>query len=246
MIAERYGWRAKIGILSPGLSLTIMREWGSLLPEGITCSQAMMGVSDAATADGLRELRLSAVVEAMKLAKNRLMDIILFGCTSGSFIGGVGYDQEIVKELQTATNIPITTTSTCVLTAFADLGVKKIALVGPYIQEVFDIEIKFFKDHGIETLYCQGLEHPGEVFRIYEQPYMYYRLVKEAHRAAPDADAIFVTCMGSPIVRVVDVLEQETGKPVISSCSAALYGVLKQLGIKDPVEHYGRLLRMPR
>jgi len=73
-------------------------------------------------------------------------------------------------------------------------------------------------------------------------PYATYRLIKDGAKAAPDADCVFVTCMMSTIVAVVDSVEQETGKPVISSRSAILYGILKALGIPDPVYHYGEAL----
>jgi maleate cis-trans isomerase len=52
--------------------------------------------------------------------------------------------------------------------------------------------------------------------------------------------------MASPLIGVADILEEEIGKPVISSPSATLYGILKKLGIPDFVHHYGMALRRPR
>lgn len=248
MSEERFGWRAKIGVICPGPSFTMIREWGSALPEGVTCYQTIMGLTEA-TPERLMELKGKAVVEAKKItqAAPGLIDILLFACTSGSFIGGAGYDEEVIKELEAATGVPSTTTTTCVLTALADMGIRNIALVGPYIQEVFDAEVDFLKHYGIDTLYCKGMGYARDVLKnTSEQPYIYYRWIAEACKAAPETDAIFVTCMASPIKSIVEILERETGKPVISSCSVSLYGVLKKLGIKEPVEQYGRLLRIPR
>lgn len=247
MTVERSGWRARIGIITPGVDITIMEEWGNRLPEGVCSHTALMELTEATPA-GLLPLKEKAMAEARKLTSTGLIKLLLFACTSGSFIGGVGYDEGIIKELESATGVPSTTTTTCVLGAFTDLGVKKIGLVGPYIPDVLNIEIEFFKHHGIETLYCKGLGYADvkQIAKTSEEPYIYYPLAKEAHRLAPQADALFITCFASPIVRVVSALEQEIGKPVVSSCSASLYGVLKRLGIKDPVENYGHLLRMPR
>lgn len=243
MKEEISGWRAKIGVLSPP-NPNLVCEWNGVLPEGVTFYTALMELADA-TPEKLLEMRQSAVGEARKLA-DCLVDIILFGCTSGSFIGGAGYDESIIKELETTVGIPSTTTSTCVLTAFADLGVKKIALIGPYLKEVFDAEVQFFKQHAIDTLYVRGLGYHDvkDFVRLHEQPYLFYRLAKEAYQSARNIDAIFITCMASPARKVINTLERETGKAVISSCSASLYGVLKQLGIKDPVEEFGQLGRM--
>ena len=247
MITERYGWRSRIGIISPGLGITMTREWNSLLPEGISFHATLVKLAEN-TPEELPQLKAQAIDEAKNLALTGLIDILLFSCTSGSFIGGPGYDQDIIRELESATGVPSTTTSTCLVRAFSDLGVKSIALIGPYIEDVFDIETQFFKHHGIETIFCKGMgfDKVSQIIRTSEQPYIYYRLAREAYRSAPDADAIFITCIASPIAAVVNTLEQETGKPIISSCSASLYGVLKQLGIRDPIENYGQLLRMSR
>lgn len=244
MRQEISNWRARIGVLSPNPNINLTCEWTGLLPEGVTFHEAVMGLTDV-TPEKLLDMRQRAVTEAKKLADG-MMDIILFACTSGSFVGGPGYDVNIIKELETAVGIPATTTSTCVLNAFADLGIKKIALVGPYTKEVFDIEINFFKEHGIDTLYAKslGLHEIKDFVCLYEQPYMYYRMAKEAYRSAPEIDAIFITCLCSPARKIINTLERETGKYVISSCLVSLYGVLKQLGIKEPIEELGHLGRM--
>jgi maleate cis-trans isomerase len=52
--------------------------------------------------------------------------------------------------------------------------------------------------------------------------------------------------MWSRILGIVDEVEAEIKKPVISSCNAVLYNILKMLGIPDPVYHYGALLQRPR
>jgi maleate isomerase len=237
-------WRAKIGVLSPNPLINLTCEWTGFLPEGVTFHEAVMSLS-AVTPDGLKQMRNNEVAEARKLTEG-IMDIILFACTSGSFIGGPGYDKGIIEELEAATGIPVTTTTTCILTAFADLGVKKIALIGPYTDEVLDVEVNFFKEHGIDTRYVKGLGESDINFyvRMPEQPYLFYHMAKEAYRSAPDVDAIFITCTASPARKIVNTLELETGKPVISSCLASFYGVMKQLGIKEPIEEFGRMGRL--
>ena len=234
------GWRARIGVLTPP-NYCLISEWGEVIPGGVTLVPALMGLSDA-TPEGLKEMRLGAVSEAKKLADWEV-DIILFGCTSGSFVGGVGYDEDIIEELEKAVGIPTTTTTTCVLTALNDLGVKKIALLGPYLEEVFDLEVEFFKAHGIETRFVKalGYREVHEFVHLYEQPHLFYHAAKEAYQSAGDSDAIFITCMASPALEVINTLERETGKPVLSSLSSSLYGVLKQLGIREPIEKYGTL-----
>lgn len=234
-------WRARIGIMTPACCPNQVCEWWGNLPEGVTFHEAIMGMVEN-NPEGLLALKDKAMVEGKKLADG-LMDILLFACTSGSFIGGPGYDQTIIKELEAATGIQATTTSTCVSTAFADMGIKTMVMLGPYIQEVIDTEIEFFKANGIETLYAKGLglRANKDFTGLHFKPYLYYPLAQEALKQAPDVDCIFITCMASPSRKVINLLEKETGKIVMSSQSASLYGVLKKLGIKEAIPDYGKL-----
>ncbi len=239
------GWRAEVGMLAP--VATMYREYEVVAPEGIRFNRALLGLKEV-TPEALRKMADNIVSESEKLCIGHKPDLICLGCTSGSFIGGPGYDQTIIKNIEKATGVPATTTSTALLDAFKELGIKKIAMCGPYLKEVFDVAITFFKHYGIETLHLEylGYNKTEEYWEYMHNPYPVYKLIKASHKAAPDADCIFVSCMWSRIMGIVDTAEQEIGKPVVSSCNAVLYNILKMLRIPDPVDHYGMLLKRPR
>ena len=241
------GWRAEVGMLAPVPGM--YREYEVAAPEGVRFSSAVLGVTEA-TPEGLKEMANQIETEAKKLNNAYKCDLICLGCTSGSFVGGPGYDQKIIERIERASGSPATTTVTCVLELLKDMGVKKTVLVGPYIDSVFDAEVKFFETHGIEALYVKesglGLVKPAEFYVYGMDPYRGYKLVKDGAKVDPSADCVFLTCMVSPLLGVADILEKEIGKPVISSLSATLYGILKKLGIPDPVYHYGEALTRPR
>lgn len=241
------GWRAEVGIVAPYSSL--YREWETenLIPKGIKFSQVVIGM-EGSTVEAIKKMTGGVEAAARQLTFTHRDDLICFACTAGSFIGGPGWDQMLIERMQKATGIPATTTATCVLELFKDMGIKKIALVGPYAKPLFDAEVRFLKGSGIEVLAVEGLgfENETEYWEYYTNPYGCYKIVKSGAKAAPSADCVFVTCMQSTLVAIVDVLEKEIGKPVISSSSATLYGILKKLEIPDPVYHYGEALLRPR
>jgi len=239
------GWRAEVGMIAPLSGM--YREWETVAPEGIRFSDAVLGMKKV-TPEGLREMVQVIEEEARKLTLGRKKDLICFGCTAGSFIGGPGYDEMLIEKIEKASDTPATTTHTCVTELFKDMGIKKIALVGPYIDSIFEVQVNFLKTFGIETLAVRGLGFSGvgQYWNYYMDPYLCYRIVKEGAKAAPEADCVFATCIMSNIVPTVDILEAEIGKPVISSLSATMYGILKKLGIPDPVYHYGQALVRPR
>lgn len=243
--AKSSSWRAEVGMLAPAPGL--YREYDIVAPEGVRFSQAILGLVQC-TPEDLKRMNENIEVEAKKLNMVYKSDLICLGCTSGSFIGGPSYDKEIIARIENASGSIATTTTTCVLEVFKDMGIEKIALVGPYIESIFNTEVKFLEEHGIKTLYMKGLgiQAMAEMWRYTTDPYICYHLVKEAAQATPNADCVFVTCMGSWILATADKAEEEIRIPVISSASATLYGILKKLKVPDPVYNYGQALRRQR
>ncbi len=239
------GWRAEVGMLAPLPGM--YREWDIVAPKGIKFSKAILGLPQN-TPEDLKNMAKDIENEAKKLNVTFRCDVICLGCTSGSFIGGPNYDKEIIQKIESASGSPGLTTTTCVLGIFEDMNIKKMALVGPYKDNVLDAEVDFFRANGVETFYVRGLGlvQNSDYWEYHMDPYRCYPLVKDAAKAAPDADCIFVTCMMSSILGIADILEDEIGKPIISSPSATLYGILKKLRIPDPVLHYGGALKQPR
>lgn len=239
-----YGWRGRIGILTPP-NYTVFSEWYEVLRQrGIGFVTALLPL-EKSTREGFLSLKKAYLSEAKKLVPWEV-DVILLGCTAASFIGGRGYDETVIEEIQSETGISTTTTSTCVLQAMRDLRAQRIALIGPYLEEVLQVEVEFFEYHGFTIVYKKafGYEKVSDFLNMYRYPYMYYSHVKEAWSTVRNSqlDAIFVTCMASPTIRIINVLEKEIGIPVVSSCSASLYVILKYfLKINEPVTEYGKL-----
>ena len=58
----------------------------------------------------------------------------------------------------------------------------------------------------------------------------------------PDADAVFLSGVGMPTIDVLDQLERDLGKPVISSASAMMWNALRVAGLRKAVNGFGGLL----
>jgi maleate cis-trans isomerase len=64
-----------------------------------------------------------------------------------------------------------------------------------------------------------------------------------ARRAnTPDAEAVFISGTGLPTVGVIEALEAELGKPVITAVQALMWRALRLAGYRQPVRGHGRLL----
>ncbi len=79
------------------------------------------------------------------------------------------------------------------------------------------------------------------VVNIYEETEeRAYALGREADCA--EAEAVLISGTGLPTAGIVERLERDIGKPVVTSQAAALWQALRLIGAKEPVQGYGRLL----
>jgi maleate cis-trans isomerase len=78
------------------------------------------------------------------------------------------------------------------------------------------------------------------VVDIYDESEARGRLAPGRHA---EAQAVLISGTGLPTVGVLERLERELGKPVISSNQACLWRALRLAGVSDPAPGFGRLLR---
>ncbi len=66
-------------------------------------------------------------------------------------------------------------------------------------------------------------------------------LAKEVDR--PEAQAIFISCSNLRTLEIIESLERDLGKPVVTSNQASLWSMLRLVGDPRGVPGAGRLLR---
>ena len=149
----------------------------------------------------------------------------------------------MIKRMSEVSNgIPCTTTTTAVVAALKEFGVKKISVATPYIDEVNDRLNKYFTKSGFEILKIKGLQI-GEPIAICNQvPETVYRLAKEVDD--PAAEGIFISCADFRTGSVVESLEKDLNKPVIAAIQASFWHALRLAKVGGPIEGFGRLLQM--
>jgi maleate isomerase len=232
-----YGWRARVGVILPSLNCTMEPELNRMAPEGVSFHATRLLLAQG-TPDSLKSMA-DETAAAAKLLATTHVDGILYGCTSGSLIKGLGWDREIIKMIEDAVGIPSTTTSTAVIDAFEALGVKKVAVATPYIDPVNDMEKVFFEGHGVEVVNIQGLGFTqGEELHTVPKGKA-YQWGKEVDR--PEAECLFISCTDFQALDELEMLERDLGKPVMSSNTASMWAILRTLGIKEEIKGYGQI-----
>lgn len=234
------GWRARIGLVVPATNTATDFELRPLLPEGVIfCSARALSSREPDQVKRLSGYWDQAIKAAREVAEVK-PDLVVWACTSGSFVGGAGYDRRLADAMAAEAHAPVVTTSTAVIEALQALGVTRLAMGTPYPQPVTDLEKRFFEDSvpGLKIVrdgiidiadpYSRGLIRPEEAYRL-------------ALRVdAPEAQAVFLSCTDLRTFPIVDAAEEALGKPVISSNLATIWAAMRRLGI-EPANAPGRL-----
>lgn len=239
-----YGRRGRIGLILPSPNTVMEAEFWKMVPEGISIHATRMKL------EKVNSESLIQMEKEIDFAVDRIMDtdpsVIVFGCTTGSLVKGVGYDAEIVKKIKKLSGKPAVTASTAVLEALKTLQIKMVSVATPYIEELNLKEKDFLEGNGIKVISIKGLEisDKGNVPIGFHEPKVAFDLAKQVF--TKDSDGVFISCTGFRTIEIINLLETEIEKPVVTSNQATFASVLKILGVKKIIKGYGTLLEKNR
>jgi len=244
-----YGWKGRIGLLIPSRNTTMEPEFHRMNLDGVTVHAARMDFKEASPAS-LSMMEREIYRAAMRV-KAVNPDVIVVGCTSGSFIKGFGYDQKLIRKIKSLTKTEAVATSTAVIGALKFLKIMKVAVATPYTDVVNEIEKKFIEAHGIRVTRIKGLGYSKPI-RVYPlasrpvsgmgllDPFVAYKLALDVD--TKDADALFISCTNLRTIEIIESLEKNIGKPVVTSNQATFGLALKMMGIRERISGFGSLL----
>jgi len=229
--------RRKLGVLVPSSNVTMEYEMPMMAPPGVSFHFSRIPQTED-TEEQLVAM-IDYIPEKSKLLAHARVDAIAFGCTSGSFVKGVGYDKRVIEAIKNSTGIMATTTTTAVVEALKITGLKRLSVGAPYLNSIMDKLKDLLEKNGFEVVKIKGLNMLcGEGDLSLDAT---YNLIREIDN--PNADGIFISCTDFKTVELLDILESDFGKKVISSNQATMWKLLRLSGMKTPVCGFGSLLR---
>lgn len=157
-------------------------------------------------------------------------DIIGYACTSGAAVLGEEHVAELIATVRPG--VPVTTPLTALKAACRVLGIKRLALVSPYVAEVSDALRRRLEDAEIEVTGFGSFNRKEErvVARITPAS------VLEALAAigsGSHCDAIFASCTNLRVAGIIPEAEARLGKPVLCSNQVLAWHMLRLAGIGD-------------
>jgi maleate isomerase len=238
------GWRARLGFLVPPGNPTVETEMIAMAPQGVSLHfHRMLARGTPGSLEGQTE-RNRSMIESIDGAAEQLAmvkpDVIVVAHTATSYQLGRSGEADLLGRVERSTGRRVVTAFGSVVRALERLNVRKLALGTPYSPEVTLQGKAHLEAHGFEIVKLDSLKGIENIYdTTAEQAYRLARAVD-----ADDADAMFLSGTGMPTVSVLELLEQDLGKPVISSASAMMWHALRLAGVGQPIAGYGRLLTL--
>lgn len=234
------GRRARIGVILPSINTVVEPWFGRAVPEGVSVHAARMYMAPSLTPEKVVEMDSTDGVTAIRQIASCRPTSIAYCCTASSVIQGAAYDAALRKDIEAQTGARATTATHAILAGLEILGARKVSIVSPYTDAVDAMEHAFFTKAGLEVA---GHAHLGisDTFELAKPtPSELYELAMRGWD--PQADALIMTCLNTRSHLVIEAIERQIGKPVVTSTQATLWKLLRQAGIDDPVAGYGRLM----
>lgn len=168
------------------------------------------------------------------------LDAIGLACTSLAFTLG---PEAVQDELRRAhPGAQATDMASAVLAALDALAIRRPVLLTPYLDDLHAANLELFASREREVVAHRnlGLETDERITSLSEDSLI--DCVRRLDR--PGADGVMIGCSAFRTLRpgLLDALEAELGKPVVTSQQALLWRLLRLAGVADRVAGFGSLL----
>ena len=235
-----YGWRGRIGLLVPSINTTMETEFWRIAPDGVSVHSARIAGGRHGTPEELRGMENASKQAAQDVAMVE-PDVVVYGCTSGSFFEGPEWNRRIAEQLTKITGAPTVTTAGAMATCLLAGGHKRVDVVTPYVELTNERLKQFLKAHDIDVVTLGTFDMLDMFDHAKIEPSEIYRKVREI--TTPRSEAVFVACTQLRAMEVLDSLERDLGKPVYSAVQASAWEAYQVMGVDPGITDCGSLLR---
>ncbi len=236
----------RLGLLTPPANTTMEDDFARWRPDSVRLHTNRLTAPDNCTNVEYLEAIAEHVSESSRLLNQVPIDVIAFGCTSGSFLHGPGYDDKITSEIKDATGgVSTVVTAAAVVDALKSLNVTKISACSPYTDAINERLKEFYSHAGFDILNFAAVD-PKRVNSIHDAP-PEVALELALSVNTPESEAIFISCTAfNGASEVIEELEQKTGKPIVTSNQATFWWCMREMGITEAIPGGGILMGQER
>ncbi len=178
--------------------------------------------------------------ESVHRLNEALIDHLVLGMSSQSFMGGVEGSFALLDHLRKVSGVDVSQGAQASEAALHEVGARRIALVTPYYPVIEKNAVAYFEGRGFDVVGVEGLKCRSiiEVASQTEDRLREAVRVADSHRP----DAIIQLGTNLRFGRLAPVLEEELGKPVWAVGTVIYWHALRAMGIGDQFDGFGALI----
>ena len=174
-----------------------------------------------------------------EILPDQKLDCVAYGCTSGSI--AAGYDSIFEKVNKAKPNTKVSTPITAAIKGMKKLGIKNLSIFTPYTSEINDSVADFFNKENFKINDMNYFDIASDLDIGKVDANHLFSVLKKIDLSK--SDALFVSCTALPVLSLINDLEKELNKPVISSNQALIWDCLELINSNNNIEGFGRLFK---
>jgi maleate cis-trans isomerase len=232
-----------IGLISPNLSEDTLVDVYKILPEGIRIEGRALDVGEYTDSEFQKaEQAFAGLVR--ELAQQPLDFLMATGELFLSY-KGPGSDRQILAIIKGITATPASTVLTAVVHACQALSMRRVVMASPFPEDQDARLVRFLAHDNIDVVAYRGLgcENSNVIWAL--SPDTGYNLASSLLREFPNVDGLYMPCNKWRVISIIERIEREFGKPVVTNTQAWVWEALRAMGLTQPIPGYGRLLSSP-
>ena len=232
---------ARLGLLVLQTDETIEHDFSRLFPaDKVSLYVSRVPSAPLITKDTLAQMASELSASAALLPEAIHYDAVGYGCTSASSV--IGSDKVEALVQQGCKTPVVTNPLRALIAACQHLGIKRLAFLTPYAIEVSEhLRVKV-NEADITTPVFGTFNEASEenVVRIADQSIIDAALALGSN---DDCDGVFMSCTNLRTLNVIKQIEDQIGKPVLSSNQVLAWHMGQLAGLDVKHDYYGQLWR---
>jgi maleate isomerase len=155
----------------------------------------------------------------------------------------LGYkgEQEIISSWEKKYGVQMFTSGQNHVRALRTMGIKKFVGASYFPEKMNNVFARYFSEAGFQVLGMEGIDSPfAEVPNV--SPENIFQFMKNIAAKHKDANGIYMLGSAWKTLDIIDPLEKDLGVPVVHAGPARCWETQLRLGLRYPIEGYGRLL----
>ncbi len=243
---DALGFRLKFGVVAPATNTVVQPEYDAMRPRGVTNQMSRVVIPDTPVGTEQEFASMMSVVRgSIETAIDSAMACspaaVIMAMSAETFWEGALDVAGVQSHLESRAGTRVILGAQACQAAIQRYGgIRRIALITPYMPSGDAQVRRAFTDNGFEVVNLLGLKSNSPLLMAHESPERLRRAVREVD----DSSVELIMQVGTNLAfaRVAAEAEQWLGKPVLAVNTCAYWHALRSCGIDDKIEGFGSLL----